>query len=125
MRKILFLLMLGSMIFSACQGGQNGAAQAVEDYYQAMVERDEARYTGFTCTDWEEQALLEYDSFSGVEIALDGLSCQETGADGDTAQVTCAGQIVATYGNEQMDFPLADRVHSVVNENGDWRVCGY
>lgn len=125
MRKIFYILILGTIVLAACQGGKSGAVQTVENYYQALVERDDARFAGYTCAAWEESALLEYDSFAGVEIALDGLNCRETGQEGDTTLVTCEGKIAATYGTEQMDFPLGDRLHRLVNEGGDWRVCGY
>jgi len=125
MRKLIFLLLLGSLLLSACQSGQSGAVQTVENYYQALVDRDDARYAGYTCADWEAQALLEYDSFAGVEIALDEVVCREAGTQGEAALVACDGRIVATYGNEQMDFPLAERLHQVVNQNGEWLVCGY
>ena len=125
MRKIFYILILGSIVLAACQGGKSGAVQTVENYYQAMVERDDARFASYTCAAWEEQALLEYDSFAGVEISLDGPSCQETGQEGDATLVSCEWKIAATYGSEQMDFPLDERLHRLVNEGGDWRVCGY
>ncbi len=125
MRKIVWIVILGSLFLASCQGGQSEAVKTVENYYQALVERDDARFAGYACAAWEEQALLEYDSFAGVKIALDGLECQETGSEGDARLVTCTGKIAATYGSEQMDFVLDDRLHRVVNEGGDWRVCGY
>lgn len=125
MRKNFLIFILGAIVLAACQGGKSSAVQSVENYYQAMVERDDARFASYTCAAWEEQALLEYDSFAGVEISLDGLNCQETGQEGDAILVTCEGKIAATYGSEQMDFPLDDRLHRLVNEGGDWRVCGY
>ena len=125
MPKFFLIFCLGLIALAGCQGGKSGAVQTVENYYQALVERDDVRFASYTCAAWEESALLEYDSFAGVEIALDGLSCQETGQEGDATLVTCEGKIAATYGNEQMDFPLGDRLHRLVNEGGDWRVCGY
>lgn len=129
-KKICFLLILVGLLLAGCAGGQqgggSGAVSAVERYYQALVERDDAAFAQTTCAEWEEQALLEFDSFQGVDIALDdAFSCAETGTEGEATLVTCDGTIEATYGNEKMEFPLAERVHRVQNAGGDWRVCGY
>jgi hypothetical protein len=125
MRTITLISLLAVLLLAACQSQPGGAVQAVEEYYQALVDRDDARFTGYTCAAWEEQALLEFDSFAGVKIKLEGLNCEEAGTEGNETLVACSGKIAATYGSEQMDFPLDGRMHRVVNENGDWRVCGY
>lgn len=126
MRKLIFLLTFSALLLAACSGGPSPAVTAVERYYQALVEKNDEQLTQSTCADWEEQALLEFDSFQGVEIELDNaFSCAETGKEGDATLVTCTGKLIASYGNEKMDFPLGDRVHKVQNEGGDWRVCGY
>lgn len=126
MRKLFLLSGIVVMLaLAGCGQKTTPAVQAVEGYYQAMVDRDDPRFIGYTCADWEEQALLEFDSFQGVDTQLDSFSCKETGKDGDVTLVRCVGKILATYGNEKMDFPLDERVHRVVNEAGDLRVCGY
>ena len=58
-------------------------------------------------------------------MEMQGFSCKETGKEGDSSLVRCDGKIVATYGSEKMDFPIADRVHRVQNTGGSWKVCGY
>ena len=125
MRKLILLVIIVCLGLTACGDSKSEAAKAVEGFYQALVERDENRYINYTCADYEADAFLEYDSFQGVAVELDGLSCDQTGEDGDMALVECAGKIVATYNNEKQDFPIEGRVHRVVNEGGDWRVCGY
>jgi hypothetical protein len=127
MRKVFMFTLLLAFVLAACGGGGSSspAAQAVENYYQALQSRSEGQFVGLTCGEWEDQALLEYDSFQGVSLTLDGVRCAEDGQEGSDTLVRCDGKIVATYGNEQMDFPLDDRLHRVRNEGGDWRVCGY
>lgn len=128
MRKIWLVLIL-LLALTACgqagSGTESGAAQAVENYYKALEAGDDEQMAQLACASWEEQALLEFDSFQGVEIVLEDFGCTATGQEGDTAQVKCTGQIAASYGNEQMEFPLSERVHQVQREGGDWRVCGY
>ena len=126
MRNAFFILLAFAFLLSACSGGgRSEAASAVEDYYRAMMDKNDEQYVTLTCAEWEESALLEFDSFGGVTTELEGFSCRETGTEGDFTLVQCDGKIVASYGNEKMDFPLAERVHKVRNEGGDWRVCGY
>lgn len=126
MVKTIFFAVCILILLAGC-AAQTGseAVTAVEQYYKALIERNEAGLASVVCADWEEQALLEFDSFAGVTTALDGVTCSETGTQDGATLVTCSGKIVATYGNEQMDFPLDEREHRVVNEAGDWRVCGY
>ena len=135
MRKgmlLLLTLIVIPLLLAACGGGNTGggsgsspAAEAVNRYYTTLVERNDEQFTQTLCADWEEQGLLEFDSFQGVETKLDGVTCAESGTEGVFTLVKCEGKIVATYSNEDTDFPLTDRVHKVRNEGGDWRVCGY
>ena len=117
------LLLVGSL-FAACASAKPPAALAVEDYLQALVDKDEARLVSLTCPDFEDDALLQLDSFSLVKTKLEGLDCQAQAQDDDTAQVTCQGQILATYGTEDQQFDLSEKAFQVVNQGGDWLVCG-
>jgi hypothetical protein len=120
-----YLLLALVLVLAGCGSQKSEPVQAVENYYQAITTRDEDLFINSTCADWEEQGRVEFDSFQGVTSTLEDFSCQETGKEGDAALVTCTGKIAASYENEKLDFPLADRVHTVKNEAGDWRVCGY
>ncbi len=124
-RWYLVLAFVLVFVLAGCGSKKSGPVQAVENYYQAITSRNEDLFVNSTCADWEEKGRVEFDSFQGVTSTLEDFSCKETGTDGDTTLVTCSGKIVASYGNEKMDFTLADRVHKVKNEAGDWRVCGY
>jgi len=126
-RSRLFLLItLGVLVLTACGGGNlDRAPQAVELYLQALVNEDAAQLATLSCKAWEADAMMEVDSFQGVSAALDGVLCVEVGTDGDAVFVGCEGAIKATYGNEQQEIPLAGRTYKVVQEGGEWLMCGY
>ena len=128
MRKVLVILLMAfvaALLLSAC-GSQNkdAPAKAVEDYLNALVEKNTDRLTTLSCSDWEDDALLELDSFQAVTTKLDGLACAQTGTEGETALVLCKGKIIATYNNEDQELDLSVRTYQVVQQNGDWLVCG-
>jgi outer membrane lipoprotein-sorting protein len=123
--SILILVILTNLFLSACTSKSNDApAKAVEDYLNALVSKDSDRLTTLSCGDWEDDALLELDSFQAVTTKLDGLACSQTGTDGDTALVLCKGKIIATYNNEDQELDLSVRTYQVIRESGDWLVCG-
>lgn len=122
---ILATILLATLILSACASGNGGGAVgAVEDYLDALVAKDEARLLTLSCGEWEDDALLELDSFQAVTARLEGVSCEQTGTEGDTALVRCNGNIVATYNEEDQELDLSVRTYQVVQEGGDWLVCG-
>jgi len=127
-RKVLMILILvivTNLVLSACASKNNDApAKAVEDYLNALVAKDSDRLTTLACGDWEDEALLELDSFQAVTTKLDGLACAQTDTDGDTALVLCKGKIIATYNNEDQELDLSVRTYQVVQEGGNWLVCG-
>ena len=128
MRKFFLLLivvLLAIPTLAACASKKEDApAKAVEDYLNALVAKDSDHLTTLSCSDWEDDALLELDSFQAVTTKLDGLACQQTGTDGDTALVLCKGKIIATYNNEDQELDLSVRTYQVVQQDGDWLVCG-
>lgn len=123
--SLIFLLVFTSLLLPACaSNNDNAPVQAVESYLNALVEKDANRLTTLSCGEWEEDALLELDSFQAVSARLEGLACEQTGTDGDTALVLCNGNIVATYNNEDQQLDLSVRTYQVVQEGGEWLVCG-
>ncbi len=129
-KKIVLFLLLVPLLLSACTPGNQSsdsspAAKALESYLQALTNKDEATLVSLSCSDWESNALLELDAFQAVDTKLEGLSCQQSGANGGATQVTCQGQIQATYGNEVQSFDLSKRTYNLVQQGGDWLVCGY
>ncbi len=125
-RWVTILILTTAMsIVAGCASNPDRPARAVRSLLEALVARDEARFTALTCPDYESQALIEFDSFALVRSELKGVACSVTGADGDAALVRCSGSIEATYDAEVRRFELAPRTYHVVPSDGDWLVCGY
>lgn len=125
LRGSIFVLMAVFMpLLSACSSG-GGPETAVENYLQALVEGDQVGAVNASCVDWEAQARAESASFSGVEAKLEDVSCNVSGESGDFSLVACEGVIVATYGAEDTRLPLEGRTYQLIEEGGEWRMCGY
>ena len=128
MRKFLLIpliAMLATIFLTACSSTKTDApAKAVEDYLNTLVAKDENRLPALVCGDWEDEALIELDSFQAVTARLEDVSCKQTGTDGSTALVNCTGKIVATYNNEDQELDLSVRTYQVVQDGSDWLVCG-
>ena len=123
--SLILFLVFTTLAVSACASNtDNAPVRAVEEYLNALVEKDANRLTTLSCGEWEEDALLELDSFQAVTARLEGVACEQTGTDGDTALVLCNGNIVATYNNEDQQLDLSVRTYQVVQEGGEWLVCG-
>lgn len=131
-KKLFLILFLLLLLLQGCAPAENKAesapspaAQTLARYLQALVDKDEATLTSLSCPDWEPNALLELDAFQAVETKLEGLSCQQTGEEGDEAWVVCEGKILATYAEEVQEFDLGKRTYRLISQDGDWLVCGY
>jgi hypothetical protein len=128
MRNVLLTLVLtvaASLLLAACSSSNTDApAKAVEEYLNTLVAKDADRLPTLVCGAWEEDALIELDSFQAVTARLEGVACEKTGTDGDTTLVLCNGSIIASYNNEDQELDLSVRTYQVVQEGGDWLVCG-
>ncbi|HXD12433.1 MAG TPA: hypothetical protein VN653_20350 [Anaerolineales bacterium] len=127
MRKLLLILPLVLTVnvwLTACASKIAAPVEAVNKYLNALVEKDAERLPTLVCGDWEEDALIELDSFQAVTARLDNVSCELTGSDGDTALVNCKGNIVMSYNNEDSALDLSSRTYQVTQEGGEWVVCG-
>ena len=129
MRKLVLLVILLSMLtllLCAC-GGQSGdpASKAVEDYLNALVAKDSTKLSALSCATWESSALLELDSLQAVKTRLDSVSCKTSSTVGGTSQVNCQGRILATYNGEDQPLDISTRTYQVVQQGGDYLVCGY
>ena len=129
MRKLALLVIMLSMLalpLSAC-GGQaaDPASKAVEGYLNALVAKDSTKLSALSCASWESSALLELDSLQAVKTRLDGVSCKTSGTSGGTSQVNCQGRILATYNGEDQALYISARTYQVVQQGGDYLVCGY
>jgi len=121
----VLVIILAAVLLTACASNTgNSPERAVEDYLNALVAKDSDRLSTLSCGEWEDDALLELDSFQAVTARLEGVACEQTETDGDAALVLCNGKIVATYDNEDQELDLSVRTYQVVQEGGEWLVCG-
>ena len=127
MRKILlilFIVLTANLLLVACASNTDAPAKAVENYLNALVEKDADRLSTLVCGAWEEDALIELDSLQAVTARLEDAACAQTGTDGETALVDCIGSIIASYNDEDQELDLSVRTYQVTQEGGDWLVCG-
>jgi hypothetical protein len=122
----VILLCVIALLLSAC-GSQaaDPASKAVEDYLNALVAKDSTKLSALSCASWEPNALLELDSLQAVKTRLDGVSCKTSGTSGGTSQVNCQGRILATYNGEDQTLDISARTYQVVQQGGNYLVCGY
>jgi len=129
MRKyvlMVLLLCVSVLLLSACGGkAADPASKAVEDYLNALVAKDSTRLSALSCKDWESNALMELDSLQAVKTRLEGVTCKNSGTTGATNQVNCKGKLVATYNGEDQTLDIASRTFQVVQQGGEYLVCGY
>ena len=125
--RILFIALFGlATLVAACQsGGSGSAAQTVQSYLQARVQSNVDTMIGLSCASWEAQARIEAASFKSMKVTLDTIACKDAGTDGSATLVACTGKIVTTYNGESRDWSVSDKQFKVVQDRGDWRMCGY
>ena len=123
--KMLIAVLLCLMILTACSSSTRQPENAVEAYLTAIVEADLTKISNISCAEWEEDAWLELDSFQGVEVSLVDMQCTQSGTDGETALVTCTGHFLTSYDGEAMEIDLNTRTYELVQQAGNWLVCGY
>ncbi len=123
-RLFLEIVLLSALILTACSK-QDAPARAIEAYIQALVSKDANALSNVSCKSWEDQARIELDGFTAISIKTDSLQCQSGEKDGSNQLVTCKGKIIANYNGENQEFPLDRRTYLAVQEDGEWRMCGY
>ena len=121
MKKIVVLLLLIMLLAAACSSSSGSdPAQTVEKYMQAKADADADTISQLLCSEMENVFERESRTFESVsDVHIEGMSCQQAG---DSQVVSCQGTIVATYGTEDTEFPLAS--YRVVEEDGEWKWCG-
>jgi hypothetical protein len=126
LRKLIFFLsiLLITNILTACSSNTDAPVKAVENYLNALVNKEADALPTLVCGEWEEDALIELDSFQAVTASLENVACSQTGTDGDTSLILCTGNIVASYTGEDQKLDLSTRTYQVIEQGGDWLVCG-
>lgn len=126
--KIIILGTFLSLVLSSCGGSgskNSSPSTAVEAYLNALISKDNTSLSILSCSDWESDALMELDSLQIVEVRLDGLVCTSTGTSGEFTLVNCQGNIIATYNGEDRNIDLSLRNYQVIDQDGEYLVCGY
>ena len=126
MRKLILILslLIAIILLAACAANSDAPVKAVENYLNALVNKEADKLSTLVCGDWEEDAITELDALQAVTSSLENVSCSQTGVDGDTTLVLCTGNIVLSYDNENQNIDLSTRTYQVVQQSGDWLVCG-
>jgi hypothetical protein len=119
----VFLILISILIVS-CSSNSDAPAKAVEDYWSVIAAKDAERLPTLVCGDWEDDAITVLDSLQAVTARLEAVSCSQAGTDGDTALVNCTGKMILTYDTEDQEIDLSVFTYEVVEEGGDWLVCG-
>ena len=132
MKTLLAILVSVPLVYLAvgCKPSQAAPVQTMQAYLTAFADKDENTLISMTCKEWEDQALLEYDSFGNVTTELKDLSCKLVGQTSNTQgetiySVNCTGVISASYNGELRSFDLSKRVYQVVDRGDALQVCGY
>ena len=124
-RYFVLLALLAFMIVTCQKSQDSGASSVVGDYFKALVAKDANQAVNLSCTAWEEQAQIDADTFAINPATAENIQCTTAGGAGDATLVTCTGKLVLDYNGEEQEIDLADRTYRVVQEGGEWRMCGY
>lgn len=121
MRNLVLLVLL--CLAGALAGcGQRDAAATTQAYLAALIRSDEAELQTLTCAALEQAVQMEAMSFRAVDARLDGVTCRALRTEDGATVVGCDGAIVATYDGEDRDLPISN--YRLVQEDGEWKVCG-
>jgi hypothetical protein len=125
----LWLAALAWLLAGCGAGGGSadtaGAARTIEAYLQARVQENVEQMTLLSCPAWEAQARLEAVSFQSMNAKLDGVTCAAGEEQEDSVLVNCQGKITTTYQGEAREWSVAEHPYVVVQQDGEWRMCGY
>ena len=121
----LLLIFLMTLVLASCGNSQSEPAQAIEAYFQALAAKDRDALVNLSCNEWEENALVELDSLTGVSAEVNELNCQASGQEGDDRLVNCTGGLELNYNGEIQALDLSARTLIARQEDGEWRACGY
>ena len=122
-QSILFMII--SITLFGCSKDNGDATIAIQSYIQALSDRDTTKVSNLSCADWEQNALVEADSFTSVGSSVENLTCSEDGKEGSDRIVSCTGTLVLDYNGEIQQIDLSKRTYIARLEDGEWRMCGY
>jgi hypothetical protein len=120
-----FVVFIYAILLVSCKNEKNGATHAIEAYIQALSNRDSIQISNLSCSNWEQNALLEVDSLTAVGSKVVDLACKQTGQDSNDTYVSCTGMLSLDYNGEAQQIDLSTRTYIAHQEDGEWRMCGY
>lgn len=120
MRQLLVLFVLAIALAACAEEGD--PVETVEQYLNARVESDAEKLQSLACAAWEQEAVLQADSFRSMDASLEDVTCQKDGKDGDYTLVACEGKIVTSYNGETREWALGR--YQLLQEDGEWKMCG-
>lgn len=125
MRSLILLgVIVFSLVLSAC-AKESSASEAIESYLKAKVDSNVEKLVTLACANYEAEAVLDADSFEGLNAKLQDLTCTESGTEGDSTLVTCSGTLQIEYrGEEPRTSPLDDTVYLARKVGSEWKMCG-
>ncbi len=123
--KFIPILFIITLLLAGCASEQSGATKAIQAYIQALSNKDSVQISNLSCSDWEQNALLEVDSLTGVGSKVVNLKCDPTGQDGTDTYVSCTGSLDLDYNGEGQQIDLSTHTYIARQEAGEWRMCGY
>jgi hypothetical protein len=118
-RIVLGLLLLVGL--GAC-AQQSDPSVTIMNYLKARVASDETTLRALSCADWEQQAIIEAQSFKAMNAQLDDMTCSQSGQQDQYTVVACEGRITTTYNGETREWPLG--AYRLLQEDGEWKMCG-
>ncbi len=130
MRSTTFwsMIITGVMIIftiTACGPQHSAAVVAVEEFFQAIIEKNQPFFESRVCPEYLMEAMLDFNAFAIVETSMENFSCQASGSNSNGVQVDCTGSIQARFGDEIRRFDLSRRTYQVIEDDGSWLVCGH
>jgi hypothetical protein len=126
MQRSIILTIFMLIMLAACNNAQpDTPVGVVQSYVQARVTSDESKLITLSCKAQESQAKKDADSFRSMKATLDSITCKQAGTDSSFSIVACEGKIITEYAGETRDWNLADRNFKTIQEDGQWKVCGY
>jgi len=118
------LMLLGALLLlAAC--AQSDPAGTVEAYLQAKAASDLDQMLSLSCAAWEGQAVIEATSFESMNAELEGMACHAGEERDGATRVDCEGQITTVYNGETRQWDLGAFPYRLVQEGGEWKMCGY
>ena len=97
----------------------------MEEYFRRPGGKDATKAVTLSCADWEAGARTDVDTFAMYPAELQNIDCQDAGAENNVHLVTCTGKAILDSDGEKQEIDLAAREYIVVQEGGEWRMCGY